>query len=306
MNWATTKYYMNKKKNSFKLNKKAHQLLVGFAFLGPNIIGFLMFVFVPIIASLVIAFTDWDILTTPHFVGIDNFVRLLSDKDFWYYLYNTLYFMLGIPFGMIVSLGLAMLLNQKLRGIIFFRTIYFLPVVSSMVACALVWRWIYNPDFGLLNSFLRWIGVVNPPLWLSSTGWAKPALIIMGIWSNAGYNMLLYLAALQSVPEELYESSAIDGANGLERFWYITLPSLSFVNFFIIIMGIISAFQAFGVQYVMTQGGPAGSTTTVVYYIYNNAFVWYKMGYASSIAWFLFILMFGATLLQWKFGTEKK
>jgi len=280
-------------------------LITGLLFLAPNIVGFLVFVFLPIIASFCISFTEWDILTPPRFIGLSNYIKLIQDKDFWYYLYNTLFFMLGIPIGMAFSLFLAVLVNQKLKGIIIFRTIYFLPVISSMVACALVWRWIYNADFGLLNSFLRMVGVKDPPAWLASTTWAKPALIIMGIWNGAGYNMLLYLAALQSIPEELYEAASIDGANAWQKFIHITLPGLNFVNFFIIIMSIIGGFQTFGIQYVMTGGGPAGATTTIVYYIYNNAYQWFKMGYAAAIAWVLALLMLGATLLQWRMGKER-
>lgn len=284
-----------------KIRKKTQRnLIMGLGFLTPNIIGFMIFTFLPVLTSLVLAFCQWDILTPMKFVGFRNFIELFKDADFWYYLYNTFFFMLGIPVGMMTSLAMAMALNRKLRGIVFYRTIYFMPVVSSMVACALIWKWIYNPDFGLLNAFLRYLNVPNPPQWLSSTFWAKPALMFMGIWNGAGYNMLLYLAALQGISEELYEAASIDGASWWQRFSNITWPMLSFVNFFIIIMSIIGGFQAFGVQYIMTGGGPAGSTTTIVYYIYNNAFQWFKMGYASSISWFLFLMMLIATLVQWK------
>ncbi|MDD5066488.1 MAG: sugar ABC transporter permease [bacterium] len=279
--------------------------LTAYAFLGPNILGFLTFTLLPVLASLVLAFAEWDILTAPKFVGFANFWTLLQDKLFWKYFSNTIYFMLGIPVGMAVSLILALLMNNKLKGIVIFRTVYFLPVVSSMIAVALLWRWIYNPDFGLLNSFLRWIGIINPPQWLSSKIWAKPAIMIMWVWKGAGYNMLLYLAALQGIPQQLYEAASIDGASAWQRFWHITLPMLGPTNFFIVIMGIIGGFQTFGEIYVMTGGGPAGSTTTIVYYIYNNAFQWFKMGYASSIAWFLFIIIFIATLLQWKYAGQK-
>jgi len=283
--------------------KKTRLNVTGYLFLLPNIVGFLCFTLIPVVASFVLAFLQWDILTPAKFVGLSNFISLLKDKDFWYYLYNTLFFMLVIPLNMAVSLALALLVNQKLKGIVIFRTIYFLPVICSTVAIALLWRWIYNPDFGLLNSFLR-IFVINPPQWLSSTMWSKPAIIFMSVWQGAGYTMLLYLAALQSIPEELYEAAKIDGASNWQQFRKITWPMLSFVNFFIVIMGVINGFQAFGIQYVMTGGGPAGSTTTIVYYIYNNAFQWFKMGYASSIAWVLFILIFGFTLLQWKLGKK--
>ncbi len=279
--------------------------LTGFAFLAPNITGFLIFTLLPVAASLILAFAKWDILTPVKFVGLKNFITLVQDKLFWKYFLNTLFFMLNIPISMAVSLTLALLVNQKLKGMVIFRTIYFLPVVSSMVAVALLWRWIYNPDFGLLNSFLRFVGVKNPPQWLSSTVWAKPAIMIMWIWKGAGYSMLLYLAGLQGIPPQLYEAADIDGANGWQKFWNITWPLLGPTNFFIIIMSVIGGFQAFGEIYVMTGGGPAGSTTTIVYYIYNNAFQWFKMGYASSISWFLFIIIFTVTLFQWKYAGNK-
>ncbi|OGS47046.1 MAG: hypothetical protein A2539_06940 [Elusimicrobia bacterium RIFOXYD2_FULL_34_15] len=294
-----------KKKKKKKLFFISDDTLTGYAFLGPNISGFLLFTLIPIVVSFGLAFVEWDLLTPVKFTGFANFIKLIHDKNFWYYLYNTFYFMLGIPLGMFASLALAILINQKLKGIVVFRTVFFLPVISSMVACAIVWRWIYNPDYGLLNAFLSWIGVRNPPPWIASTSWAKPALIIMGIWQSAGYNMLLYLAALQGIPGELYESAGMDGATKWQQFWYITWPSLTFVNFFIVIIGIINGFQAFGIQYVMTSGGPADSTTTIVYYIFNHAFMWFNMGYASAVAWALFIFMFGFTLLQWKLGKQE-
>lgn len=279
--------------------------LTAFGFLTPNIFGFMLFTLLPVLASFILAFSQWDILTPPKFAGFRNFIDLFGDKLFWKYFLNTLFFMLGIPFSMAVSLSLALLMNNKIKGIVVFRTIYFLPVVSSMVAVALLWRWIYNPDFGLLNSFLRMLGFKNPPQWLSSTVWAKPAIMIMWVWKGAGYNMLLYLAALQGIPFQLYEAASIDGASSWQKFWHITFPMLGPTNFFIVIMGIIQGFQAFGEIYVMTGGGPAGSTTTIVYYIYNNAFQWFKMGYASAIAWFLFLIIFIATLIQWRYAGSK-
>ncbi len=283
--------------------------LTGYAFLLPNAIGFLIFTFLPVIASFILAFFQWDGMSPLYnakFVGLANFINLLfKDKLFWKYFYNTLFFMLNIPIGMAVSLILALLMNQPLKGIVVYRTIYFMPVISSMVAVALLWRWIYNPDFGLLNSFLRMIGFKSVPQWLSSTEWAKPAIMIMWIWRGAGYNMLLYLAALQGIPEQLYEAAAIDGANAWQKFWYITFPMLAPTNFFIVTMGIISGFQAFGELYIMTSGGPAGATTTIVFYIYNKAFRFFRMGYASAIAWFLFFVMFIVTLWQWKRSGER-
>ncbi len=287
------------------LPKRVLDVINGYLFLLPNISGFLSFTFVPILFSFGLSFTQWEILTPPRFVGIENFIALMKDHYFWFYFKNTLIFMLEVPIGMAVSLGLALAMNQQLKGIVIFRTIYFLPVVSNLVAVAMVWRWIYNPDFGLLNAFLKSIGILHPPNWLSSPAWAKPAIIIMDVWKGAGYNMLLYLAALQGIPQTLYEAAEVDGANSWHKFWYITLPMLAPTNFFIFVMGIIGGFQAFGAQYVMTQGGPAGSTTTIVYYIFLNAFQWFKMGYASAIAWFLFLLMFLVTVLQFRFAGER-
>jgi len=301
---------------------------VGYLFLLPNITGFMVFTLIPVVASLVLSFFSWDILRPAKFVGLRNFIDLFNDRDFWRYLWNTVYLMAGIPINMLIALLVALLINRKLPGIIAYRTIYFTPVISPMVAVAMLWRLILNGDTGLLNATIRmvqntvkgfltgiagWfqgsfasdaiVGLANvlatrPPNWLGDPAWSKPALILTGLW-GFGYNMLLYLAALQSIPDELYEAARIDGASAWTQFWKITWPMLSFVNFFIIIMSVIGGFQAFGIQYVMTQGGPAGSTTTIVYYIYNNAFLWFKMGYASAIAWVLFGIIFALTIIQW-------
>ncbi len=299
-----------------KMNRKRKwgEVLSALGFLLPNLLGFLCFTSLPVIASFLLAFTDWDILTPMKFVGLRNFIDLLgfhreggallaNDPDFWYYLFNTVFLMMAIPIGIILSLCGAMLMNQKLRGIVFYRTIFFLPSITSGVATALIWRWIYNPDFGLFNSFLANLGIRGPD-WLSSTTWAKPSLIIMGLWGAiGGYNMILYLAALQGVPQELYEASDIDGASRWQKFRHITVPMITPTTFFIFIMSVIGGFQgAFMSAYIMTGGGPAGATTTMSYFIYNNAFQWFKMGYAASIAWFLFILVFLVTLVNWKYG----
>jgi len=284
-----------------KLNRRIRDIVTGVCFLGPNILGFMTFTFVPIIASFLLAFSSWDILGKPEWIGLANFIKLFKDPLFYKYLYNTFYFFVNIPLGMAVSVVIALALNQKLRGIVFFRTLFYLPAVCSMVAIALLWRWIYNPDFGIFNTFLRAIGISNPPSWLSSTIWAKPALTIMMVWGGVGGSTIIYLASLQGIGDHLYEAAQIDGANGMKRFFYITLPLLGPTHFFLIITGVISTFQSFGQQFVMTQGGPAGSTTTIVYYIYNNAFQWFKMGYASSIAWVLFVMVLVVTLFNWKY-----
>ncbi len=297
-----------------------NESIAGYMFILPNLLGFLVFTSLPVLASLGLSFVDWDILTPPKFVGFANFINLLgyhheaghlvaNDPLFWKYLYNTAFFMLNIPVCMIGALVVALLMNQKLRGITIYRTIFFLPSICAGVAICLLWRWILNPDFGLINMFLvKIFGVlhlgIRPPDWLSSTSWAKPALMLMGFWSSiGGMNMILYLAALQNVPRELYEAAEIDGANGWKKFWAVTVPFISPTTFFITIMSIIGGFQGGFMQaYVMTGGGPAGSTTTIEYYIYNNAYQYFKMGYASSIAWFLFLVIFLVTLINWRFG----
>ncbi|MDD3926544.1 MAG: sugar ABC transporter permease [bacterium] len=279
------------------------ETVAGYTFLLPNFLGFLLFTSLPVLASLVLSFMDWDILTPPKFAGISNFVTLFHDKLFWQYVGNTLYLMANIPITMVGALLVALLMNQKLRGIVIYRTIYFLPSVCSGVAVCLLWRWLYNPDFGLINTMLGQIGIQGPD-WLSSTTWAKPALMLMGLWGAVGgMNMILYLAALQGVPPELYEAAEIDGANAWQKFKAITLPFLSPTTFFIGIMAVIHGFQGgFMSAFIMTNGGPAGSTTTIEYYIYNNAYQWFKMGYAASIAWVLFIVVLIITLFNWRFG----
>ena len=297
--------------------KKARsEAVAAYGFLLPNFLGFLAFTSLPVLASLLLAFTDWDILTPLKWVGFENFIKLLgchkeaghivaNDPLFWKYMGNTLYLMLGIPIGMGLSLVLALAMNQKLKGIVFFRTIYFLPTIASGIALYMLWRWIYNPDFGLINTLLAKLGMDGPD-WLSSTTWSKPALMIMGLWTSmGGYNMILYLAGLQGIDPELYEAAGIDGANKWQKFWNITWPMLTPTTFFIFIMSMMGGFQGgFDSAYIMTGGGPAGSTTTIMYYIYNNAFQWFKMGYAAAIAWVLFIIVFIVTLINWKIGSK--
>ena len=231
------------------------------------------------------------------------------DEKFWYYAYNTVFLMAGIPIGMVLSLILALLLNTNLRGVVIYRTVFFVPAICSPAAIALLWRWIYNPEYGLFNSAIIAIGKLfgatgQPPAWLSDPDWAKPALIIMGLWAGAGgYNCLLYLAGLQGVPQELYEAAEIDGAGWWHRLRHITWPMLSPTTFFIFTMAIIAGFQG-GFVYInlMTDGGPAGATTTVMYYIYLHAFRWFKMGGACALAVILFVVVFAITLLNWRYG----
>lgn len=282
--------------------------LAAYGFLLPNLLGFLIFTSIPVLASFGLSFVKWDLFSPPVFVGLHNFNALLHDPLFWKYCGNTIYMMLAIPISMAGSLLLALALNQKLKGIVFFRTVYFLPSICSGVAIYMLWRLIYNPEFGILNNFISQTGSflglsLQGPNWLTEEAWAKPALIIMSIWQNVGgYNMILYLAALQGVPRDLYDAAEVDGANGWQKFWAVTWPQISPTTFFIAITSVIGGFQAgFDSAYIMTGGGPNGSTTTIIYYIYNNAFQWHSMGYAAALAWFLFVIIFAFTLFQWRF-----
>jgi multiple sugar transport system permease protein len=269
-------------------------------FLAPTLVGLLLATLGPVLAAVGISFTDWDVLTPPKFASIDNYQRLLQDPTFLKALKNTLYYVGGmVPISTALALFFALMMNQKLRGINFYRTAYFMPVVSSTVAVALVWSWIYSKDFGLLNYVLRQVGI-DPIGWLSSTTWAMPAVIIMSIWGNLGVGIVIFLAGLQSISESYYEAAEVDGANRWQQFWGITLPLITPSLFFYFIITMIDAFQAFEQIYIMTRGGPVNSTTTMVYYIYRNAFRNFKMGYASAQAIVLFFVIMALTLIYWR------
>lgn len=294
----------------FQLKDSIKEALSAYGFLLPNFTGFLIFTSIPVLASLALSFMKVDLISTPkafEIVGLDNFRELLQDPYFWKYCWNTVVLMASIPFSIAGSLILALALNQKLKGVVFFRTIYFLPTICSGVAIYVLWRLIYNSEFGVLNTLIAKFGsLIHLPLkgpnWLTDEAWAKPALIIMSIWQTVGgYNMILYLAALQGVPRDLYEAAEIDGANSWQKFWAVTWPQISPTTFFIATMSIIGGFQAgFDPAYIMTGGGPNGATTTIIYYIYNNAFQWQQMGYAAAISWFLFLVIFMITMIKWR------
>jgi multiple sugar transport system permease protein len=275
------------------------ETIAGYLFLLPNILGFLVFSSVPVIATFSISLLDWDLIRAPRFVGIDNYVKLLTDDVlFRKVLWNTGYFVLGtVPAGIVLSLLLALAMNANVRGIAIFRALFFIPVISASVAVAMMWRWLYNTDFGLINVALTSIGLKAVP-WISSTAWAMPSVIIMAIWKNLGYNMVIFLAGLQSIPVHLYEAAAIDGANSYQRFRHITVPLLAPTTFFVLVISGISSFQVFDLAFVLTKGGPGDATNTMVMYIYAQAFQFFHMGYAAAIAWVLFAIIFVVTLLQ--------
>jgi len=272
--------------------------------IAPWLIGLILFTGGPIIASLLMSFTNWTGLTTLNWVGLANYKKLfIKDRLFWIALKNTFYYSFGsVSLGVIGALLLAILMNQKVPGIEIFRTIFYLPSVTSGVAVAIMWIWIFNPQVGLINYLLSLIGIKGPG-WLTSQQWAMPALIIMSLWGIGG-NMIILLAGLQGIPESLYEAARIDGANKWHEFRHVTLPMLSPVLFFVIIISMIGSFQIFTNVYVMTRGGPGTATLVYVYYLYQNAFEYLKMGYAAALAWILFIVILTLTWLQFKASTK--
>ncbi len=269
-----------------------------YLFISAPILGFLLFAFIPLSYSVYVSFTEYSGYQTPVFTGTANYAKLvMNDELFWKTLFNTFYSALSIPIGMAVALGVAMALNQKVRGIRFFRTMFFLPTISSIIALTLLWKWIFNDSYGLLNYLLDLVGIQGPA-WLSSEKWAMPAMIIQGVWAGLGINMVLYLAALQGVPKSFHEAAEIDGANQWQRFFRITIPCISPTTLYILITATIAALQDFPRFQIMTEGGPNYSTTTIVYYLFQNAFRYMSMGYASAMAWMLGLLILAITLLN--------
>ena len=272
--------------------------------ISPWLIGFLFFTGGPILASLGISFTEWKLLTPPQWVGLDNYVRLFSrDPLFWVTLGNTAYYTLfSVPLSVLVALLMAVLVNQDVPGVNFVRTIFYLPSVTAGVAGGLLWLWIFNPEFGLLNYGLSLLGIQGPG-WLVSQQWAKPALILMSLWSVGG-GMVIFLAGLQGLPRHLYDAARIDGATTWQEFRHLTVPLLTPVIFFMIVVSTISSFQTFTNVYVMTRGGPGTATLLYSLYLYENAFEFLKMGYASALAWVLFVVILLLTIAQ--FGLSRR
>jgi len=260
---------------------------------------------IPVIASFVLAFMSWDAFTPPRFIGLANFTKLWSDDNVHIAIRNTFYYTIGtVPLTLVASLGLAILLNNAVRGVGFFRTAIFFPFITSVVAVAFVWNMLFHPTMGPINSFLRSIRIVNPPGWTAASAWAMPAIIIVSVWRFMGYYMVIYLAGLQSVPKTLYEAAEIDGANAWKRFFYVTLPMLRPTTFFVIVMLTINCFRIFDLIQVMTQGGPGRATTVVVHQLYHAAFVRFNFGYASAIALVLFFMVIGVTIVQFMIGKK--
>jgi multiple sugar transport system permease protein len=279
---------------------RREETIAGYLFLLPNLLGFVIFFLAPILFAFYIMLTDWSLSNDPQFVGLQNFETMVNDRLFWKSLKNSFYYtFVAVPSGIFIAFWLAIALNRKIRGIIFFRTIYFLPQITLTVAAATVWRWIYQPELGLLNYILGLIGI-DGPNWIHHSDWAMPAVIIMSNWQGVGFAMLILLAGLQGVPEEFYEAASIDGASSWQRMRYVTLPMLSPALFFVVVTSLIGAFQAFDQFFVLTQGGPADATTPLTLYIFNNAFKFFKMGYGAALAAALFVIILIITIIQWQ------
>ncbi len=292
--------------NSITMTKqKVKNMAMAYLFLLPNLVGFLIFTLIPIVCSMGLSFMEWDSANPMVFVGFENFKRLWTDDTFKISLWNTVYYsVFTVPLTMAAALGLAIILNQKMKGINIFRTIFFFPHVASLVAIAVVWNLLFHPTLGPVNNILRFLGIANPPGWTSSVDWAMPVIIIVSIWKSMGYYMILYLSGLQAIPRELYEAAKVDGANSFQRFKSITLPMLTPTTFFVSIMLTIACFKVFDLVSVMTNGGPGRATNVLVFNIYNTAFINYEFGYASAISMILFIIVLAITIVQ--FRAEKK
>jgi len=285
-----------------RLNRLARsEERVAWLFLLPSAVLFLAFTALPVVSAFLISFSHWDLFNAPRFTWLDNYIALWNDPIFRQVLGNTAYYVVfAVPLQMLFGLLCALGLNRGVPGQSFFRVVYFLPVVTSTVAVGLVWAWLFNSNFGLINMGLSLFGVTDLPKWLISSRWAMPALITVSVWQGLGYAMVLFLAGLQNIRQDIYEAAALDGATPWQRFWRITLPLLSPMTFFVLIISIIGSFQIFELVYVMTKAGPANATNTLVYYVYQNGFMFYQMGYASAAAMVLFAIVLVATLIQYR------
>lgn len=281
------------------MNVRTREALDCYVFMAPAILGLLIFFVGPMIASFYLSFTEYDLLGSSSWIGLENYRNMVADPLFWKSLrVSAIYSVVSVPAQLTLGLLLAVLLNQKLPGVYLLRSIYYLPTVISGVGVAMLWQWMFNSQYGVINTLLSYIGIKGPA-WLTSERWALPALIITSVWGIGG-TMLIYLAGLQGISQELYEASELDGAGRWARFRRITIPLISHVTFFNLVLGIIGALQTFTEAFVMTKGGPNNSTLFLAVYLYNNAFQYLKMGYASAVAWAMFAIVLVLTLLVFK------
>ncbi len=286
------------------MNKVRRESRLGWMFVSPWVIGFAVFSIYPIVASLYFAFCDYSVLRPPIFTGFDNFNALFHDDVFWKSLWNTVYFTaIYLPLSLILALGLAMLLNSKVKGIALYRTIFYLPSLLPLVATAVLFLWVFDADHGIANNLLAAVGIGGPQ-WLTDTAWSKITIILLSMW-GVGNTMIIYLAGLQEVPQSLYEAAEVDGAKAWAKTWAVTLPMISPILFFNLVMGIVGCFQIFTVPYVMFPGGaPARSTYFYTAYLYDNAFRFHNMGYACAMGWIMFVIIVSLTLISQRM-TEK-
>jgi multiple sugar transport system permease protein len=274
-----------------------------YLFIVPGLIHFAIFTVFAVGFAFYISFHEWNIIKPDKpYVGLENYIKLMGDPRFYRAVKNTLTFMVGVPLNLLSGLFVALLLNTKVRGQAIYRTLFYIPVVTPLVVSSIIWKWVYQGDYGLLNYYLLKLGLIDHKIvWLADPNLALPALIIMGIWGGTGATMVIYLAGLQSIPEEMYDAAKVDGANAVQRLLYITIPLLRPTTFFLFITSVIGTFQIFTEVYIMTNGGPLNRTTTIGYYLYTNAFRELEMGYASAMAFVLFAMIFVFTVIQWKY-----
>ncbi len=291
----------NNKKTGYWNKREKTNLITAILFLLPNIIGFLAFTLIPVIVSFIISFFDWELVGDPVFAGLKNYYNLLfSDRLFLKVILNTLYYVGSyVTLNVIIAMSLALWLTRNLKGVLVFRSVFFLPQVMPIVALALIWKMMYLPKYGLINLFLGLFGVPDIN-WLFDPRFAMLGIVITSGWMGFGYNMVIFIAGIKGIPQSMFEAAWIDGANKWQCFWRITLPLLSPSVFYAVVMTIISSFQVFDQTMVMTGGSPANSTNTIVLYLYQNGFQFFKMGYASAIAWVLFAFIFVVTMIQMK------
>ncbi|WIM98528.1 sugar ABC transporter permease [Actinoplanes oblitus] len=279
--------------------RSGRNTLLGWSFLLPNFLGFAVLTMVPVVLLFYYAFTTWDIFGGAEWTGLDNARQLVHDAGFWTAMRNTLYYTaFHIPLTLVVSLGLALLLNRRLRGVAFFRTVAFFPYIASIVAVAQVWNMLFSPGYGPIDAVLRAVGVDNPPGWTTSADWSMPAVILVGTWREMGYFMLIFLAGLQTVPGELYEAARVDGAGAWQRLRAVTLPGLRPTMFFVVVLLTVNSFKVLDLILVMTNGGPGQSTLVLAQYVYRKGFEENQFGYASAVSMVLFLLCFLVTVVQ--------
>jgi len=290
-------------KSRFKLRNT----LIAWSFILPNFIGFTLLTLVPVGALFYLSFTNWNVFGQAEWIGLDNYTRMVQDATYHKALFNTFYFAaFTIPLTFVTALGLALLLNHKLRGVAFFRTVAFFPYITSIVAIAVVWNMLFSPQYGPVNQFLTFVGVDNTPGWTTSATWAMPAIILVSVWRDMGYYMVLFLAGLQTVPSELHEAARMDGAGAWQRFWNVTLPCLRPTTFLVIVLLTIHSLKIFDLILVMTDGGPGQATLVLSQMIYTKGFVENQFGYASSVAVSLFFVSISVTIFQFFWNKRRE